>query len=199
MELWTTNVGSHMWSMDTPNSDTDLFTCYVMSKKDFLTGKTPKNKFIQTDEKDIQIHEIYNVVQQLKKMNINYIWYLTSPVVLKTSVYHQKLLEIFNNNPGKSIVYSVMGMFINNLKKYKNPPQKKMNIWKRTIYMTVEYIKSGKIHYTPEYAENMDDVMESYDILMKEYENSTMPIKPDPRPYDDFLYDIREALVLETL
>lgn len=195
MELFKTKVGSHMWHMKGPESDIDLFECYIMDKRKFLIGKSPQNTCTHNNDVDIQRHEIYHVVSQLKKMNINYIWYLTSPIVLETTVWHRHLHKIFLHNPAKSIMYSIRGLVEDNMKRFKTPNQKKLNMWMRTIWLGINYLKYNDISYNPIYVSSIKDVNYSLQILIEEYKKSTLPKYPDPKPYDDFLYEIREALV----
>lgn len=184
-----------MWGMERPDSDVDIFICYTMSKTEFLIGTTPKNTCYKIDNDDIQKHEIYNVVNQLRKMNINYIWYLTSPKILKTCSWHKKLVKVFENNPAKSIMYSIRGLVTDNMKRNPNPTQKKMNMWLRTIWLGINYLREQKIMYRPAVAESIHDVNDSLKILIHEFKNSILPEYPSSQPYDMYLYKIREALV----
>lgn len=68
--LFTTEIGSTIWQMRHPKSDTDLFRVYVASTEEILKGTAnTRSKFTQKDNTDIALHEIGKVVDQLLKGN----------------------------------------------------------------------------------------------------------------------------------
>lgn len=57
--LWQTEVGSKMWRMERPDSDTDIFEAYVVPTRDILRGIARQNShFNQKDNVDTARHEI---------------------------------------------------------------------------------------------------------------------------------------------
>ncbi len=44
-----------MWKMNTPESDLDLFECFLMPTREVLKGKVPHNSFTQDKEKNTDI------------------------------------------------------------------------------------------------------------------------------------------------
>lgn len=60
--LFRTNIGSHLWGMELPYSDIDIFEVYIAPKEDILIGKADlKSKHIQEGGFDIARHEIGKV------------------------------------------------------------------------------------------------------------------------------------------
>lgn len=121
LNLWTVNVGSHMWKMETNESDRDLTSVFLMSGDKFLIGTNSNCHFTQ-DKKtkiDHQRYEIGKVIQQIKKMNVNYVWTIMSPIILcQHRNWLQQLRQIVMENPSKQIYYSIQGMARNNIKRF---------------------------------------------------------------------------------
>ncbi|HDM35643.1 MAG TPA: hypothetical protein ENG09_00110, partial [Candidatus Syntrophoarchaeum butanivorans] len=82
--LITTVTGSHMWAMNRPDSDIDLFTVFQVPSKTILVGDSyEKSKFIQKNGEDIHMHEVGKVVEMLIKNNVNFVWGVTSPLFVE--------------------------------------------------------------------------------------------------------------------
>jgi len=121
LNLWTVNVGSHMWKMETEESDRDLTSAFLMSGDKFLIGTNSNCHFTQDKEKKIdhQRYEIGKVIQQIKKMNVNYVWTIMSPIILcQHRNWLQQLRQLVMENPSKQIYYSIQGMARNNIKRF---------------------------------------------------------------------------------
>jgi len=79
--LLRTEVGSHMWRMNRPNSDDDYFEVYLGSTRHILLG----GSFRLTQGRDElgrldwSCHELGVMVEQLIKGNINFIIGVNSP------------------------------------------------------------------------------------------------------------------------
>lgn len=149
-ELWTTNVGSHMWKMNHENSDTDLFQVYLTDTKELLKGNfdynhsssSSSNGKLGKDKVEIVKHELQKVINEVINGNVNFLWGVMSPIVLnETSCkyttegqfalpypffsydsYLDDLRSIVMANPSKGIYNSTHGLAIGNKKKYLENP-----------------------------------------------------------------------------
>lgn len=133
-ELWVTNVGSHMWRMNRPDSDVDLFRCYAASTEEILSGIVAPGgtHFSQQDGTDLQSHEVGAWVEQLLKMNPNYLWGLFSPLVVRErGRYRKDLAALIRAGLSKQVYWPVMGMIASNRRKYvesgRDPSPKRIN------------------------------------------------------------------------
>ena len=114
--LFTTEIGSTIWQMRHPKSDTDLFRVYVASTEEILKG-TPntKSKFTQEDNTDIALHEIGKVVEQLLKGNFNFLVGVMSPLTVSVirqplKRFYLKLEDIVKENVSKNWYHSIHGL-----------------------------------------------------------------------------------------
>lgn len=143
-KLFTTNVGSHMWGMETPSSDVDLFICYVAPLKDILIGKKVKSKHHQVDNRDMAIHEVGHVVRQIGDNNVNFMWGVLSPIVVSGSRALQELYFLTTKNLSKKIYHSIHGLAVHNYKKYidgnpKNLSEEKLTKKCNIVYRTAMF------------------------------------------------------------
>jgi len=202
--LFTTNVGSHMWGMQRPDSDKDLATVYMMSGEHFLEGKHPNNHFSQrTDDEgvpvDEQRYEIQHVVNQIKKMNVNFVWAIMSPIILvDKSNFLQELRQIIADNRSKQIYWSIQGMARNNIKKFiergeigSRKYKKKLNVIARTIKFGINYLLYGKCIFEATYITTKVELDALMIQLSNAYNASPFPDKPKQEPFDKFLRKLR--------
>lgn len=104
VELFTTNVGSHMWSMNTPDSDLDLFVCYLAPSKDFLLGKTHRGGHHSiVNGNDRTSYELGHVVDMIAKNNFNFLTGVMSPIIIKDWVSEPLSKEKMNELLSKSV------------------------------------------------------------------------------------------------
>lgn len=219
MRLWTTIIGSHMWGMEHPGSDTDFMEVYIADSKEFLKGNYRKYEggieIKDSDKKiDITRYEIGFFIRQLIKGNCNFIWGLFSPLVVydfSTPCYFQlygepeilyELREIFMNNLSKACYHSIRGLAVKNAKKYLTKDkysdkwQKKLKLICRTLIFGVILLELGEINfelsfYLGDGPLNISDYEYWLDKLDKVYETSDLPAKTDEKPFLDFLLKLR--------
>lgn len=120
--LWQTNVGSTMWGMNKPDSDTDIFEAYIVDTKELLRGRAKTEsyqKHYPDTNTDVTGHEVGTIIQQLLKGNMNYLWGVTSPItILQKDTTLDRLFDIVKRTVAKNCVNSIRGMVIGNYNKY---------------------------------------------------------------------------------
>ncbi len=212
--LWETNVGSHAWKMNHPGSDLDLFRCYVASSRDILSGAVAPGgtHFNHGEEVDVQSHEIGAWVEQLLKMNLNYLIGLFSPIVLKERpnwpgpTYLEELREIVRANLSRQAYFSIHGMIVKNKRKYldgqADPPQKKINQGCRAAVMGIRLLSRGEIAFKP-FTNGTVTILEGLLLCLDQaYAESALPVAfpvEGVKAVRDWLFRIRLAELQGTL
>jgi len=184
-ELFKTNVGSHIWNMDTPLSDIDYFVVYLAPLEDILLQRRPKSKH-QIDNtlhpvSDYAIHEIGHVIGQLKKSNFNFIIGIMSPIEVSKGEMHLEFLRNWvKNNISKQIYYSIRGLAMsnhddtNNLGYLRN--QKKAKLVLRTLIFGIHLLRTGEFLFRPIVAKVKAEHIDYYlDELDRAFEESNLP------------------------
>jgi len=198
-KLFTTTVGSHMWAMNHPGSDTDLFTVFQIPSKTILIGdKYKESRFIQNDGTDIHMHEIGKVIEMLIKNNVNFVWGVTSPLFVEGDErIYKELGEIARSLLSKQIYKPERGLAVHNYKKYietkKDVSKKRCNIIARSIVFGIAAL-NGKIEYITTEGANPDTINVLLSELDAAYENSKLPECPDEdvvRKAKEWLLDLR--------
>jgi len=194
--VFKTVVGSHMWGMNHKDSDIDYFICYSVPTRDILSGVANiKSSHTKHGIADYAKHEVGIVVNQLLKGNVNFLWGVMSPVVEKSSKWHRELKRIVKKNVSKNCYNSIYGLAVHNYKKYiesgRDVSEKRCNIIARTIEFGINLLSSRKIVFrpvhsaTPEMIENMLDCL--YGALL----DSSLPDKPNEKPFREWLLNYR--------
>lgn len=189
--LWITNVGSHMWHMERPDSDKDLFVAVAEGLQTIFTGNVPKSyKHKKGEELDISTHEILNIIKQLNKGNVNYIWGVHSPIVVRDSRYLQEL-RAYTRYPGANIYNSIHGLAVQNYRKYiqsgKDTSQKKLATVYRTIQFGINVLEGNGYVFKPVEQElEPKDVEKAIIDLNTAFENTSLPMEPDYK--EDLIY-----------
>lgn len=191
-ELFATRVGSHAFKMNRPDSDTDIFKCYIAPSSGFLIGKQHKGShFNQSNNVDTTSTEIGIVVNQLLKNNVNYLINVMSPLIISYSKELRELQVLTQKNLSKQCFDSVYGLAYHNYRRYivsgKQNTEKKRKIIARTIlfgqhlllYHTFIF-EFALCDVTPS---DLDDML--YDLKCT-YENSTLPETPQ---HKEEMYD----------
>jgi len=202
-----TNVGSHMWGMNRPDSDVDIFEIYVAETRDVLLGHVPKSYCVKVEGKneDKAQHELGKVVNMLLAGNVNFVWGVSSPVIIYDTETFRTLRELWWQHKSKNLYHSVRGLALHNLKKLgaTGMTEKKARTILRTIEMARTYLsQGGSVLYYPhteslpgDYRSLEAHVLEKLDDLAMCYEGSGLPEKLEPWEvvlFEDFL--VRERL-----
>jgi len=200
LELFKTNIGSHIWKMNHKDSDEDISIVYAMNSRDFLLGKKIKGKQLyDVNGQDIVYYEIENVIEQLLKGNVNYIWSVMSPIIIKE--YHsalKQLRQIVSANLSKSTYNSISGIvkhniyhFIKNGDKNSQQYQKKLNFIGRSIKFGINLLTWGKCMFQKVDIKSEKELWELKNQLDIAYKNSNLPDKPNPKPFEEYLIKFR--------
>lgn len=211
--LFTTTIGSHLWSMNDENSDLDLFRVYVASTRDIIKGTANlKSIFTQKDNVDIHIHEVGKVINQLIKGNVNFLIGTMSPIVNSCYTYREdiesevfpyttktlleNLQNIIQKNLSKNCYHSIHGLAVHNYKKYiesnlDNTERRRAKII-RVLYFGIVLLQTGNFEFLPKTGKGGAKVITDLIYAIDEaYRVSTLPEKPNAEPFRDWLYDIR--------
>lgn len=187
-----TNVGSHVWQMNHKDSDIDTFRIYVEEIQNILNGTATQKSYFINGVDDIAIHEIEVVVNQILKGNINFIVGVCSPIVDKTTKEFEILKNLTTNHLAKNCYHSIHGMAIHNFKKYEiEMTEKRLNQIIRALFFGINILRHNKIVFQPVIDGTIKKYHETMDILKECYEKSTLPEKPEEKPFRDFLLQLR--------
>ena len=183
-ELFKTCVGSHVWHMNRPDSDKDIFKCYVAPSSDFLIGKSHNvAHFNSSNAIDIKSVEIGVLVNQLLKNDFNSFIAVMSPVVLQDSKELHELNFLTQLNLNKQCFNSIYGLAYGNYKKYilsdKQNTEKKRKLIARTILFGKHLLFCGVFNFNL-YVHDVDcnEIERMLYDLKCVYENSTLPETP---------------------
>lgn len=182
-KLFTTNVGSHIWGMNRPLSDTDWFVVYLAPLDDILLQKRTKSYHEMDDNGalDMAIHEIGHVIHQLRKSNFNFIIGIMSPIEVSKGERHLEFLRNWvKNNISKNIYYSIKGLAMSNYEDTNNlgylRNQKKAKLVLRTLMFGIHLLRTGEFLFRPIVArvkaEHIDHYLAELD---KAFEESNLP------------------------
>ena len=204
IELFQTEVGSHMWSMETPESDHDIFTAYLIPTKTILRGEKyletlPQEKYMQYGtEYDETFWELGHLVDLLLKGNCNAIWAVCSPKVINGAGLLCDLRQIVQDNLSSSTYYSLMGMAQSQLRDVteRKLGQKGYRTAYRTLRFGVVLLRTGKLRFGPVlYDVTFGMVQYAIKNLQEDYSTTChsrfLPENPNPEPFRQFLYDVR--------
>jgi predicted nucleotidyltransferase len=199
--LFMTCVGSHMWHMESKESDVDLVVIYTAPTKSILRGEKISATISQRiEEKNGVIYdtlgwEIGHLIDQLIKGNVNAIWNAASPMVLLPSTTQEGLKALIVDNLCKETYRSISGMAESQIR-YEQKPER--NVGKgyrtalRTINFGIELLTNGRLCFEPVlHIPEAEEVAEKMRQLTEAYEASTLPDLPDEDVFREFLLKLR--------
>ncbi|MDD4448114.1 MAG: nucleotidyltransferase domain-containing protein [Methanothrix sp.] len=198
--LFISCVGSHMWGMNSPESDIDLVMIYIAPTRSLLRGE----KIMPTVRQQITARggeiydtlgwEIGHLINQLIKGNVNAIWYVTSPLLVKPSILQEELSALVRANLCRQTFHSIKGMAESQIKSEEKPADKPGIAGKgyrtalRTINFGIKLLLEGKICFAPVLSTpGKEAVMEKLQRLDEAYASSLLPDWPDEDVFRDFL------------
>lgn len=205
MELFETNIGSHAWQMNRPDSDIDLFSAYIIPTRDLLSGRNHGygshcSGSSGAGEEDRVSHEIGKVVNMLIKGNINFLVGVLSPIVIHD---HNNWLECLRSivevyGQTKACTHSIRGLAVHNYRKYKDITDDKVltktcNTINRTLLLGVNLLNGNGFKFQPIWNQTPEDVINMLDEFDKAVLNSKLPEATDPEPFREYLYNVRLA------
>jgi len=198
--LFVSCVGSHMWGMQNEVSDIDLVMIYIVPTRSILRGE----RVLHTVRQEIAARkgeiydtlgwEIGHLINQLIKGNINAIWYVNSPLVIKPSIVQEELSALVQANLCKETYHSIKGMAESQIKSEEKPKitGKGYRTALRTINFGIRLLSEGRICFAPVlHTPTVREVMEKMGQLQEAYEASRLPDLPDEDAFRDFLLRLR--------
>lgn len=190
-----TIVGSHIWKMNHKDSDIDIFQIYVEPTKNILDGTAKKKSYFkQIDGADYAIHEAEKVVYMLLDGNINFIVGVLSPEPNKITREFLELKEIVHNNLAKNCFHSIRGMAIHNQMKYEEKgkmTEKKWNQLIRALDFGIRILSGEGVKFEP-VTSGFKELFEAKLLaLSTACRTSSLPEKPDEKPFREWLYNLR--------
>jgi hypothetical protein len=202
--LFISCVGSHMWSMQSPESDIDLVMIYIAPTRSILRGDRISLTVRQHisarggDIYDTLGWEIGHFINQLIKGNVNAIWYVTSPLVIKPSNIQEELSALVQANLCRQTYHSIKGMAESQIKSEEKPAEKPRIAGKgyrtalRTINFGIKLLSEGRICFAPVLrTPGAEEVMEKMHRLDEAYVASPLPDRPDEDAFREFLLRLR--------
>ena len=208
--LFISCVGSHMWGMNSLESDIDLVMIYIAPTRSLLRGE----KILPTVRQQITARggeiydtlgwEIGHLINQLIKGNVNAIWYATSPLLIKPSIFQEELSALVRANLCRETYHSIKGMTESQIKSEEKPAGKLRIAGKgyrtalRTVNFGIKLLLAGKICFTPVlHTPKAEEVMEKMQQLDEAYASSLLPDRPDEDAFRELLLRLRmEDLLL---
>jgi len=201
--LWETVVGSHMWQMNRPDSDLDLYICYIADFRSFLVGNLHMSGHQTiTEEVDVSKFEIGHIVNQIQKGNLNHLMGVMSPVVDQSSYALIELQELITKHPTKNAFNSIKGLAQHNIKHFLEEKKqgvaddfklffKKLNTITRSLRFGITLLEKGIFEFKPT---KDTDPLVAYDLVKEleiAYQNSSLPLSYDLDIYEDYLLRVR--------
>ena len=203
--LYITEVGSRMWNMATPTSDSDREYVYIAPTRDILSGRyrdegVKSTKFVDHGVPvDAQIKEVGHVVNLLRKGNITSIWTVTTPNILQDSPALRRLRETTLANLSKLMYPSMHGYImamIKDAERQVNPAA--IRKLRRSAYRIAQQgttlFRDEQLVYCPAPAEVTIPMLQ--DAVMEfgfAYQATKLPDTGDVDAFHDLLYDLRLA------
>jgi hypothetical protein len=202
--LFISCVGSHMWGMNSSESDIDLAMIYIAPTLSLLRGE----RILPTVRQQIKARggeiydtlgwEIGHLINQLIKGNVNAIWYVTSPLLVKPSIIQEELAALVQANLCRQTYHSIKGMAQSQIKSEEKPAENSRIAGKgyrtalRTIDFGMKLLLEGKICFTPILrTPGAEEVMEKLQRLDDAYASSLLPDRPDEYAFREFLLRLR--------
>lgn len=209
IDLWTTEVGSAMWGMFQPGkSDHDYITVRACATRDILKGYRihetwEQVKYMGDDEVEIDesFIEIGHLVNYLMKGNVNYLWAVTSPIVIRDHPLLEHLKRIVLNNPSRLPYHSLSGMTksqkLDETKRPRLAGGKGYRTAARTALFGCKLLRDWTFDYkVPETLVNLDISLEDVETYTAELDNayteSTLPDSINEENFRQFLYGVRK-------
>jgi hypothetical protein len=156
-------------------------------------------------EIDAQYWEIGHLIHQLKKGNVNAIWGVCSGVVWKSSDELKALRDIVIANISKESYHSIRGMAMSQLsdatkRAAVRDPAKSLWTCARTLNFGCKLLDGdGVVFEKPEYyTVNEHKCIIEFKNLESAFITSELPDHVDPKPFEDFLWNIRMSEILDS-
>ena len=198
--LFISCVGSHMWGMQSKESDIDLVMIYIAPTRAILRAErispTIRQQIVSRGGEiyDTLGWEIGHLINQLIKGNVNAIWYVTSPLLIKPSIIQEELSALVQANLCRLTYYSIKGMAESQIKSEEKPgiAGKGYRTALRSSNFGIKLLSEGRICFAPVLrTPGPEELMEELQRLEEAYETSRLPDRPDEDAFREFLFRLR--------
>ncbi|MCX6674107.1 MAG: nucleotidyltransferase domain-containing protein [Methanothrix sp.] len=198
--LFISCVGSHMWGMQSPESDIDLVMIYIAPTRAILRGESISPTVRQQitarggEIYDTLGWEMGHLINQLIKGNVNAIWYVCSPLIIKPSFIQEELSALVEANLCRQTYHSIKGMAESQIKSEENPriAGKGYKTALRTMNFGIKLLTEGSICFAPVlHTPGAEEVIEKLRRLEEAYVASRLPDRPDEDAFREFLLRLR--------
>ena len=190
-----------MWGMQNEESDIDLVMIYIAPTRSILRGERIPSTIRQEiaarggEVYDTLGWEIGHLINQLIKGNVNAIWYVTSPLHVKTSPIQEELSSLVQANLCRETYQSIKGMAESQIKSEtragagaSRKPGKGYRTALRTINFGIALLSEARICFVPVlHTPKAGEVSEKMQQLEEAYESSRLPDLPDENAFREFL------------
>ena len=207
--LFVSCVGSHMWGMESEESDVDLVEIYMASTRAILRGETVPSTIGQQMAAvegviyDIQGWEIGHLINLLIKGNVNAIWCSSSPLVIQPSPAQEGLKTLVGANLCRETYHSIKGMAESQIEygqKKERIAGKGYRTALRTLNFGIELLSRGRLCFEPvRHIPEPEKVIEAMRQLSWAYEESPLPDLPDEDIFREFLFGLRLEEIAQEL
>lgn len=211
--FWETNVGSHMWQMERPESDTDIFACVISRTDSLLAGYPPArpNAFTKEEpdggKRDYSVFEIGHVVNQVIKSNVNFLWGVFSPLRLRVDAelrpQYDEFMQLAKISLSKDCYHSIHGLAKSNYERYirdKDLPDKKRAKKARQVVRTIRFginlLEEETLVFAPVWEAVLSDIPIALKDLEKAHSVSKLPETcPNEKAIRDWLVRLRMGVM----
>jgi len=185
--LSRTNVGSHMWGMERPDSDIDLFEIYLEDTAEILLGRDCKSyctKIPCTPPKDIAGHELGKAMNMVIRGNVNFVWGVFSPIVETTTKEFEQLKKLAELNTSKLMYKSIHGMSKHNIEHLNQAglTEKKARTILRTIDFGINFLQTGTYKFKKNTEELPGDYKSTVGVINQRLQVLEYSLKISPLP-----------------
>jgi len=201
IELWKTQIGSHLWKMNHEGSDNDYFTVHIVPSEDILNGSITKlsSKVMKIEGDDFVSHEVGKVVDEIIKGNVNFLTGIMSNIIVyDRSCYLYELRDLIKEyGQTKACVHSIKGIAMGNYTRYvlgneNNPTiNKRCGIINRSLLFSINLLSGEGFKFVPVINTTPDDVCYMFEVFERAIETSNLFENTPPKPFRDWLYNLR--------
>lgn len=206
-DIWISLVGSHLWHMETSESDSDYFRVYQIPTASIMYGEgykgtEPQRQYINmATGKPVKCDEtgweIGYLINQLIKGNVNAIWGTVSPKVVVEIGIRPELEILLKGGMSKNIAPSVTGLananFIKGKELEESDPKlssKKYRIAVRTLKFGINWL-CGDVKFEPVELATRKDVEDHFAIMDYTLKESHLRDKPNEVELRKWLFRLR--------
>ena len=149
--IFATISGAHLYGFASPDSDVDLRGAYMLSLKEVLGIRKPRETITVSDESIIDLDWVAHDIRKFASMMVRHNGYvleqLFSPVVVVTSPAHEELIELGKGCVTRPLVRHYLGFARGRKKRMgePNPTVKHLLYAYRVLLTGIHAMETGEI------------------------------------------------------